>query len=55
MNNRKLEVDTKEMLGFRLIKKSRKTTGNQLIGSKIGGKGLGPVRSIIGSKIGVKA
>ena len=54
MNNRKLEVDIKEMLGFRLMRKPNKTTANQLIGSKIGGKNRKPISSIIGSKVGTK-
>lgn len=54
MNNRKLQIDTKKMLGFRLAKESIKTTANQLIGSKIGNKTAKPISSIIGSKVGTK-
>ena len=54
MNNRKLQIDTKKMLGFRLLKESTKTTSNQIIGSKVGGKARKPISSLIGAKTGAK-
>ena len=55
MQTPKVKINTKQMLGFRLINsnKSKVTTEPTLIGSKIGGK-VGAKPAVIGSKIGDK-
>ena len=58
MQTSKVKINTKQMLGFRLINnhKSKATTEPTLIGSKIGGKvGTKTKPAVIGSKIGDKA
>ena len=58
MQTSKVKINTKQMLGFRLInnQKSKATTEPTLIGSKIGGKVGTKTKPtlIIGSKIGEK-
>jgi len=54
MHNRKLKIDTKKMLGFRLLNESTKTTSNQSVGNKIGNKTVKPISSMIGAKTGAK-
>ena len=54
MQTSKVKINTKHMLGFRLINK-KTTTEPSLIGSKIGGKvGTKTKPILIGSKIGEK-
>lgn len=55
MSNRKLKVDTREMLGFRLLTEAPKLASNQQTGSKVGAKPAKKIDSMIGAKTGEKA
>ncbi|MCK5663019.1 MAG: hypothetical protein KAI17_06005 [Thiotrichaceae bacterium] len=53
MNDKRLKLNTREMLGFRLINETVEVTTKQTnLGSKIGDKNT--IGSKIGGKIGVK-
>ncbi|MEX0654538.1 MAG: hypothetical protein WD534_04760 [Phycisphaeraceae bacterium] len=49
----KINLDATQLLGYRLLTASDKTT-KPVIGAKVGGKILSPIGSKIGAKAGVK-
>ena len=55
MSNKKLDLDTANMLGFRLLDQNKLHEGKE-IGAKIGAKdGIKPrVQTMLGSKVGGK-